>query len=273
MDRAPAVAGTFYPSNRERLRRQLDDCFRAAPGNVVRERVIGAVVPHAGFVYSGHVAAAAYERIERPDRWIILSPNHTGYGSRAAINAAGRWLTPLGAMEVDGALARELMAENALLEEDERAHRREHSLEVQLPFLQYLEADVPFVPICLSLPSFERCRQTGEAIAAVVARRREAGETVSILASSDMNHYENQSITIEKDARAIERIVALDPEGLWETVQRNDITMCGIIPSTVMLVAAIALGARRAELVRHATSGDVTGDMSAVVGYASVVVT
>jgi Predicted dioxygenase len=272
MQRQPAVAGMFYEGTPDRLRKQVAACFAEAPRSEAKEPFIGAVVPHAGLMYSGHVAAALYARVEIPKRLIILSPNHTGLGRGAAINRDGSWLTPLGAMEVDSDLARELCERTTALEDDTVAHAREHSLEVQLPFLQTIAPGTRFVPICLKTPRYELCVTLGEAIAAVIEGHREAGERISIIASSDMNHYEQQKATLEKDQKAIDRILALDPRGLWETVMEEDISMCGIIPATTMLIAANALGGSRAELVRHATSGDISNDYSSVVGYASLII-
>jgi AmmeMemoRadiSam system protein B len=272
MQRSPAVAGMFYEATPERLRKQVADCFAQAPRAGTKEPFLGAIVPHAGLMYSGHVAAALYERVEIPNRMIILSPNHTGLGRGAAINRDGAWSTPLGVVQVDEELARELCDRTSELVNDTVAHAREHSLEVQLPFIQTIAPDARFVPICLKTPRYELCVTIGEAIAEVVARHRAAGEPIPIIASSDMNHYETQTATLEKDQKAIDAILALDPRRLWETVMGEDISMCGIIPATTMLVAANALGASRAELVRHATSGDINHDYSSVVGYASLII-
>lgn len=262
----------FYEGTPERLRKQVAACFALAPHAENKEPFLGAVVPHAGLMYSGHVAAALYERVEIPKRLIILSPNHTGLGRGAAINRDGTWLTPLGAMAVDEDLARELCDRSPDLVNDTVAHAREHSLEVQLPFIQTLAPESRFVPICLKVPRYELCVAIGEAIADVVGRHRAAGERIPIVASSDMNHYESHDTTLEKDQKAIDAILALDPRRLWETVMGEDISMCGIIPATTMLIAANALGATRAELVRHATSGDINHDYTSVVGYASLII-
>lgn len=235
-----------------------------------RKTFIAAVVPHAGLMYSGGVAGALYETALIPPRLIILCPNHTGLGQPAAINLEGSWTTPLGELKIDAALALDLAKAAPSLVDDHLAHAREHSLEVQLPFLQLLSPATAFVPICLSLPRYEDCRDLGEAIAVVLAKDPQGG--IGILASSDLNHYENQQTTMHKDGLAIDRILDLDHQGLWNTVHKEGISMCGIVPTTVMLVAAKHLGATRAELVRHATSGDVNGDYNAVVGYASILI-
>lgn len=268
--RPPAVAGTFYEGTPDRLRRQVDSCFAAnPPAPEPKERIVGAVVPHAGLMYSGHVAAAFYAQADLPKRLIILCPNHTGLGHFAAINREGAWRTPFGDAAIDSALADALMARSPLLAEDIRAHAREHSLEVQLPLLQRILPDFTFVPICLGARRYDYAEEIGRAIADVV---REEREPIGILASSDLNHYEDQRETLRKDQLAIDQVLARNPRELWRVVEEYDVSMCGFIPTTAMLVAANALGASTARLVKHATSGDVNGDYSHVVGYASIVV-
>jgi len=220
-------------------------------------------------MYSGHVAAAFYALADLPKRFIILCPNHTGFGHYAAINREGDWRTPLGNVKIDTALADALMRNAGELVDDWRAHAREHSLEVQLPFLQQLLGDFTFVPICLAAPRYDLCQEVGKAIADVVAAQ---SERVGILASSDLNHYQNQEVTLKKDQRAIDQVLALNPRGLWRVVEEEDISMCGFIPTTTMLIAAKKLGATRARLIKHATSGDINGDYGHVVGYASILV-
>jgi hypothetical protein len=269
--RPPAVAGMFYEGTPERLRAQVDACFSAnPPAPQAKERFLGAVVPHAGLMYSGHVAAAFYALAELPKRLIILCPNHTGAGHFAAINREGSWRTPLGDVAIDTSLADALMARTPLLAEDARAHAREHSLEVQLPFLQRLLSDFTFVPICLGAHRYDYAEEIGRAIADVV---KEEQEPIAILASSDLNHYEDQRSTMRKDQLAIDEVLKRNPRELWRVVDEFDVSMCGFIPTTTMLVATNALGATNARLIKHATSGDVNGDYSRVVGYASMVVT
>jgi AmmeMemoRadiSam system protein B len=265
--RPPAVAGSFYEASPERLREQVARCFAENTPVETKQPFIGAVVPHAGLMYSGHVAAAFYAAADLPKRFIILCPNHTGLGHFAAINREGAWRTPFGKATIDTPLADALLARTQLLGEDTKAHAREHSLEVQLPFLQQVLGDFTFVPICLGYPRYELSEEIGNAIAEVVAAQ---SDRVGILASSDLNHYENQQTTLRKDSLAIEQLAALDPAGLWKVVDEEDISMCGYIPATAMLIAAKRLGATRAELLKHATSGDVNGDYGAVVGYASL---
>ena len=265
--RQPAVAGQFYEGSPERLRAQVRECFDENPKVEAKQRFIGGVVPHAGLMYSGHVAAAFYGLADLPKRFIILCPNHTGAGHFAAINREGEWRTPLGSVSIDTPLADALMSKTRLLGEDWKAHAREHSLEVQLPFLQQLLGTFTFVPLCLAAPRYAFCEEIGNAIADVVGK-----EPIGILASSDLNHYEDQDSTLRKDQRAIDAVLALDPEELWRVVDEEDISMCGFIPTTTMLIAAKKLGASNAKLIKHATSGDINGDYSHVVGYAAILI-
>ena len=266
--RPPAVAGTFYEASEEGLRRQVEACYSAG-SSTERQPFIGGMVPHAGLMYSGSVAAAFYAAADLPKRFIILCPNHTGAGHFAAINAGGDWRTPMGNVSVDTSLANALMTRCPLLAEDPRAHAREHSLEVQLPFLQRELGQFTFVPICLGAHRYDYCEEIGQAIAEVI---RAQSDRIGILASSDLNHYEDQATTLRKDQLATDQVLALDPAGLWSTVEKFDVSMCGIIPTTTMLIAAKLLGASEATLLQHATSGDVNGDTSHVVGYASILV-
>ncbi len=264
--RPPAVAGMFYEATAPRLRRQVEACF-PREAESAKKRFIGVVAPHAGLMYSGPVAGALYATLDLPRRFVILCPNHTGMGAEASINIEGAWRTPLGDVAIDTSLASAIAKEAPFVRDDRLAHAREHALEVQLPFLQLLAGEFTFVPLCLAIPTFERTAALGRAIAAAV---RAAGEPVGIIASSDLNHYESQEITLRKDDAAIERMLRLDAEGLWKTIHERDVSMCGYVPATAMLVAAKELGATGAALVRHATSGDVNHDYSAVVGYASI---
>ena len=265
--RRPAVSGTFYSDDPVGLRLQAEECLGSP--NPSLQRIVAGVVPHAGLIYSGGVAGKLYSSCELPSRLIILCPNHTGLGSRASIVASGSWQTPLGATEIDAELAGELLRESSLLIEDSAAHAREHSIEVQLPLLQLRLGSFRFVPICLALSSVEACRKLGEAIARAVSRHN--GEVV-ILSSSDLNHYAPHEVTLKKDARVIEAMLELDGEKLWQRVREEQISMCGYIPTTTTLFAARALGATRAELLEHITSGDRNGDHSSVVGYCAITI-
>jgi AmmeMemoRadiSam system protein B len=267
MLRPATVAGRFYPAERAELARQVGLLVgQTSPAEKLRARAC--LVPHAGYIYSGHVAGAVYARLRLPRRILILGPRHYPHGEALAILSAGEWQTPLGEARIDNAFAAKLKNVFPLLREDEVAHRAEHSLEVQLPFLQVLAGDFQFVPIALGTTRFAALEDLGGAIAEVLAADPE--ETL-IIASSDMNHYESDRITRVKDHKAIEKLLALDPQGLYDTVRNEGISMCGYGPAVVMLTAAKKLGASRAELVRYATSGDVSGDLEEVVGYAGVV--
>ena len=275
MIRKPAVAGHFYPADPKKLEEELRRCLAGTPPSTTapKKKAIGIVAPHAGYKYSGAVAGCLYRQIELPRRFIILSPNHTGHGKPFSIMPRGHWEMPLGPASIDEPLASRFMKNCPFLEEDTGAHAAEHSLEVQIPFLQYLKKDFSFVPVTLSYIPFEHCRLVGEALTTTIQETlKESPEPILIIASSDMNHYESQQIAERKDKLAIDKILALDPQGLYETVRKERVSMCGIIPTTVMLAAARRLGATRAELVQHATSGDVTGNHSSVVGYASLIV-
>ena len=268
MVRQPAVAGRFYPLQPEELAQQIAK-FCPAPANDIRQRALACVVPHAGYMYSGHVAGAVYARLALPHRFILIWPRHYPRGAAQAILSEGSWQTPLGQVQIDSSLATELKQACANLREDAVAHRDEHALEVQLPFLQELAGDFRFVPIALGPVHYPALESLGKALAEVVARQN---EPVLLIASSDMNHYEPDDVTRRKDAMAIERILALDARGVYETVRREQISMCGIGPAVATLIAANLLGAARAELVRYATSGDINGDRDAVVGYAGIIV-
>jgi hypothetical protein len=264
--RHPAVAGRFYPRDAEDLRAEVQAYCSPREEAVT---ALGCVVPHAGYVYSGHVAGAVYARISVPRRCIVMCPNHTGMGHPLAIMSAGAWQTPLGQVPVDTPIATALKQRFPLLVEDSEAHRAEHGAEVQLPFLLAANPDCTFVPIALGTGRYEPLQALGEAVADIV---RTLGERVLLLASSDMNHYENDTVTRVKDQMAIERILVMDTRGLFDIVMNEGISMCGFGPTVVMLTATRLLGATRAELVRYATSGDISGDRDRVVGYAGIIV-
>jgi hypothetical protein len=266
MIRQPAVANQFYTGDPVRLRAEL--AGYVSPSSE-QQRVIGIIAPHAGYVYSGATAGAAYGSVEIPDTMIILGPNHHGIGARAAIYPAGSWNTPLGIVPINARLAEILKRNTPLLEEDSTAHLHEHSIEVHLPFLQYLKPHFSIVPICLGFGDIESCRILGEGMAGSIT---EYCDPVLIVASSDMNHYEAADVSRHKDELALERVLALDPEGLLSVCQGKRITMCGVVPAATMLFAAKALGATAAQLVRYSNSGDVSGDYRQVVGYAAVTV-
>ena len=264
--RHPAVAGRFYPRDPDDLRAEVQS-YLSPPGETVS--ALGCVVPHAGYVYSGHVAGAVYARLDLPRRCILMCPNHTGMGHPLAIMSSGVWETPLGRVPIDEPLAAALKERFPLLGEDAEAHRAEHGAEVQLPFLQTKNPESTFVPIVLGTSRYEVLQALGVVIADVV---KALAEPVLLIASSDMNHYENDTITRVKDQKAIERILAMDARGLFDVVMNEDISMCGFGPTVAMLTAANRLGASVTEMVKYATSGDISGDRDRVVGYAGVLV-
>jgi MEMO1 family protein len=273
--RTPAVAGRFYPGRASELLRDVREY--TSQGRTASEAgriaAIGCVAPHAGYVYSGGVAGAVYARVQVPERCVILCPNHTGKGRPLAVMANTTWQTPLGEVAADADLSARLLHRFGGLEEDSAAHRSEHAIEVQLPFLQALQPNLSIVPIAVGTSDLHALSGLGEALADVIAAAEEEGKKkVLIIASSDMNHYESDAVTRVKDRKAIERVLAMDARGLWEVVINEDISMCGFGPTVVMLTAAKLLGATSATLVKYATSGEVSGDYEAVVGYAGIVV-
>jgi hypothetical protein len=279
--RHPAVAGRFYPRDPENLRKEVSAYLSESSSQSVSQsvsrstekpeliRALGCIAPHAGYMYSGSVAGAVFARIEIPERCIVMCPNHTGMGRPLAVISEGEWETPLGHVPIDAALAESLKQQFPALEEDSAAHRAEHAAEVELPFLQMRRPQLKFVPIAIGTRQFDVLEGLGRAIAALIAAQN---DPVLIVASSDMNHYESDPLTRAKDGRAIERILALDARGLYDVVTQEQISMCGFGPAVAMLTAARMLGAKSAELVKYATSGDVSGDREMVVGYAGVLV-
>jgi hypothetical protein len=296
--RTPAVAGRFYPASADELLRDVRHYSSLNAAELNSEprskptTAIGCIAPHAGYIYSGPVAGAVYSRLEIPSSCVILCPNHTGKGHPLAIMANTTWQTPLGEINGDENLARRLMQRFPALAEDSAAHRYEHAIEVQLPFLQVAWAaqqtsrksesnELKIVPIAIGTRNFEILQQLGEALADAViseeqaeaqAEERRHKKKVLIIASSDMNHYESDAITRVKDQKAIERVLALDARGLWDVVTREEISMCGFGPSVAMLTAAKLLGATSAKLIKYATSGEVSGDYDSVVGYAGIII-
>lgn len=266
MLRPMAVAGAFYPANPKVLISDLDRYIKRASNP---RPALGCVVPHAGYLYSGHVAGAVYGRLELPETVIILCPNHTGRGSPLAIQTEGAWETPLGEVPIDIPLAAALKESLPELEEDSEAHRLEHSLEVQLPFLRNLSSSIRMVPLAIGVGRFKQLEALGNGLARILM---DLSPKPLIIASSDMNHFEPDSESRKKDQLAIDRMLALDVAGLHETVRENSISMCGYGPAVAMLTATRLLGAESAELVRYANSGEVTGDKNSVVGYAGIIV-
>lgn len=265
MIREPVAAGQFYPGSASGLQRMLESMVddRAA-----RVNAIGLVSPHAGYIYSGMVAGAVISRITFKDIFVLLGPNHTGQGKQFSIMTEGSWITPLGAVEIDNDLANKILALSSYLEEDKAAHAYEHSLEVQLPFLQYFKSDVRIVPIILAHAKGSVYKKIGKELAGAI---KDSKRQVVILASSDMTHYEPQESARKKDNKAIDAILSLDEDELLSRVTTLDISMCGYAPVVALISAAKELGATKAELVKYQTSGDASGDYRSVVGYVGII--
>ncbi|MCF8064299.1 MAG: AmmeMemoRadiSam system protein B [Desulfarculaceae bacterium] len=266
MSRAPAVAGRFYPGQPDELestvRQYLDPKARPQPALAV-------VCPHAGYVFSASVVGKVLSRVEVPRRVVVMGPNHQGLGEKAAVMTRGSWRTPLGEVPLDAELGGELLARNAMVREDDLAHQYEHSLEVQVPFLQVLRPDLLLTPLCLSMLTYEQCEQMGHDLAGAI---KAMDSPVLIMASTDMTHYESAQSAKGKDKLALEQVLALNPQGLYNTVATRRISMCGFLPTTVALAAARQLGAKDAELVAYTHSGQVTGDNDQVVAYAGLII-
>lgn len=275
--RRPTQAGAFYAGSHQSLKAQIIDCFKhkLGPGTIptVTDRklqnIIGLICPHAGYMYSGSVAAHGYHRLAedgKPDIIIFLGPNHTGNGSALAIMKEGIWRTPLGDVEIDSPTASSILSASNLIDVDDSAHAFEHSIEVQLPFLQFLYGSTfKLVPICFLMQDLQSSREVGLAVAKAID-----GKNAIVIASTDMTHYEPQRSAEKKDKAAIDAVLKLDETQLYSAVESYEISMCGYGPTIAAITAAKALGAKKSQLLCYKTSGDITGDFSAVVGYASV---
>lgn len=270
--RPPAVAGLFYEADPAALRRTVEGYVGAAPApRLPTGRFRAVLLPHAGHVYSGRIAGLGVGAVEWPEAVILLGPNHTGRGAAASVSPASAWETPLGAVPVDARLRDDLLVSCRRLALDEAAHRQEHSLEVILPFLQAVRPDVRIVCVSMGDPDLSLCRDVGEAVAGAVSRSAEEGVRVAIVVSSDLNHYLPRAQNRKKDDRALDALLAGDPDELFDRVLvKEGISMCGILPATALLVALRRLGGARAELLAHGDSSDAGGGASRVVGYASV---
>ena len=266
MKRKPAVAGQFYPASPTDLSSQVEDFMTP---DAEKEEAIGIVSPHAGLIYSGKVAGEVNSRVRMPNTVILIGPNHTGIGRPVSIMSSGSWQMPTGELKINEEIAGRLKEKSGLIEEDATAHEMEHSIEVQLPFILHFSQEVMIVPIMLMHDSLDICKQVGEAIADVI---NESKYPILIAASSDMSHYETDTIARRKDSSAVEKILNMDPEGLYATVLNEHISMCGILPVATMLYAAKKLGAKESVLVKYMTSGEVSGDFNQVVGYAGMII-
>jgi len=275
--RRPAVAGAFYDANPDSLRQQVIDSFmhRLGPGRLPEregETGISAIVaPHAGFVYSGPSAAHAYLSLaeqDKPNTVIVIGPNHTGRGTPISVMGEGFWETPLGRVPLDTELAEIIVKKSRIAEFDDTAFFREHSVEVQLPFLQFIYSEFKLVPICMGYQDLETSREIGRAIHESIE-----GESVMIVASSDLNHLESKDESNRKDSFVLNAIEVMDEAMLQESVKRERISTCGYGPVSVALVASKLGGAKSAEILSYYTSGDIIGDNRSVVGYASAIIT
>lgn len=273
--RRAAVSGMFYAGTAGELEEQIGWCYRheLGPGTIPQvnsrglRQLVAMVVPHAGYYYSGPIAAHAYKGLAEDgilDTAVILGPNHTGYGDPVSLWAEGSWSTPLGEVEVDKKLAQRLLGD--VIKADETAHIHEHSIEVQLPWLQHLYRKVRIVPVAMLAQDIETARIVGKSIG-------QAGGNLIVIASSDLTHYEPHSVAMEKDNSVIEAIIALDEEELYERCERLRCTMCGYGPVAAAIVASKEMKGKKASLLKYATSGDTGGDFSRVVGYGSIVIT
>lgn len=264
--RTPAVSGRFYSADPIQL---VEDIKTYTSESLEKESVLGIISPHAGFIYSGKVAGSVYSSIKIPETVILIGPNHTGEGPSASIMTKGCWKSPFGSIEIDEKLAQILVDDKPILKKDTQAHIKEHSLETQLPFLQFFRKNFKIIPICLKRIGFDQCAQIGQSIASSI---KKYGQEVLIIASSDMSHFEPHDKTVKKDRLAIDQILDLNTKGLYSIVQEKQITMCGINPAICMLTACAQIGSKKANLIQYKTSGEINGDMKRVVGYAGITV-
>lgn len=279
MIRKPAVAGLFYDSNPDKLRRDIEHCFnhKLGPGKIPKlgsyekNRIFGAVVPHAGYSCSGPVAANAYYEIAKngfPKTFVILCPNHTGLGTGISVFTEGNWETPLGKVKIDEEFAKQIMINSQLIDSDSSAHIKEHSCEVHLPFLQYFSDDFEIVPIVMWMQDMGSATDVANAI---VTTSKELNKPISIIASTDLTHYENQESAQKKDALILDAIANMDEFALVDAVENNNITMCGYGPTIATIKSSRDLGSKKGKILKYATSGDTCGDSDSVVGYCSAI--
>lgn len=267
--REPVVAGQFYPAAAEDLKNNLES-LTGRPSKP--EEIKAMVMPHAGYVYSGRVAAATMASANLKSRYIILGPNHTGMGSEFSLACQEDWRTPLGRAKVDGELGQALLAGSKIFKEDKSSHTFEHSIEVILPFLQFLLADgFSFLPIIIRSTQLYKLKIAGQELAMAIRKSPEAAQII-IIASSDMTHFESQESANIKDKEAIDAVLKLDADGLYRKVRELDISMCGFAPVIIMLTAVKLLGARQGRLIKYETSAEASGDYSSVVGYAGIII-
>ncbi len=269
MLRPPAVAGQFYPSSPESLRKQVEGFILP---HQPKQSAIALVCPHAGLIYSGPVAGAVYSRILIPETIVLVGPNHTGLGAPVSVYNRGAWRMPHGTIEINSTIAEAVLDQSRFADADIEAHRHEHCIEVQLPFLQYFHQDLTIVPIVMMSIDLAVCQDLGEALASAIRSHAKPGG-VLLVASTDMTHYEPDPVAREKDRLAIDAIRALNPPGLHQIVKDQQISMCGFAPTVAVLYSALRLGAKHAQRVRYMTSGEISGDYEHVVGYAGLIIT
>lgn len=262
--RAPAVSGQFYPRSKNDLLREISRCFADIQRN--ERPVLGAVVPHAGYIYSGNTAAYVYSALPEVDTFVLLGPNHTGYGSPVSVSSE-TWSTPFGEARADTDFIKALP--KRIIDMDESAHKYEHSIEVQLPFLQHRFKKFSIVPICMGMQDEETALEVGMEISEAASKVK---KKVVIIASSDFSHYKPDKIAREDDAYFIDPILAFDIPEFYLRLYERAASVCGYGPISAMLAATKDLGAKRATLLKYSTSGDTTGDLSSVVGYAGIIV-
>lgn len=274
--RTPAVAGMFYPNEKKELKKVIKECFlhNFGPGKIppsnIKKKIFGVICPHAGYVYSGPIACNSFYEIssDLPDLFIIIGPNHWGIGSSVATMIDTKWETPLGEVEVDSEIAEEISKLTDVIEIDNFSHSREHSLEVQIPMLQEIAANFKIVPIALINQSKEIAIKVGIAVAKIAQKNK-----VMIIGSSDFTHYESNEFAHEQDSALIEPILALDVDRFYDILHKKDISACGYGAIASTMIACKEIGATKGELLKYATSGDISGDKSSVVGYGSIIFT
>jgi len=277
--RQPAVAGSFYAGDLKSLNAQIEKCFlhKIGPGEIPltnpkrKSNINGLVSPHAGYMYSGPVAANGFYKIAldgKPDTIIILGPNHRGFGEDVSIMVEGKWKTPLGELEIDTDIAEDILKNSKIIKKDKKAHQFEHSIEVQLPFIQYIYGNnIKFVPICMTRQDIDTDMEIAKSICSSIVDKN-----ILIIASSDFTHYEPQEYAENVDKQAINAILEFNPKKLYDMIYHQNLTMCGPGPITVILIVCETLSAKKAELLKYATSGDVSGMYNQVVGYASMII-
>ena len=267
--RQPVAAGRFYPGDKATLQKEINHYLQNdKSGQKFSHSPWGVMLPHAGYIFCGDILGATLSGISLPENLIILCPNHTGYGAPLSVWPSGDWLTPLGLTPVNSTLAKEIIDSGSGFQADFQAHLREHSIEVILPFLQTVDPKLTIVPICIGTQNFSLLEQAASGLAEVISA--DDKNKIGLVVSSDMNHYEDESVTLQKDTAALNSILEMNPQGLLEVTRREKISMCGAVPMTLALLTAKMLGNMHTEIIGHTTSGRVNGDHNHVVGYAGV---